>query len=42
MERAGLLQPGEERTERDLLGLYTYLIEDYREDGASLFVISEH
>lgn len=42
VERAGLLQPGEERTERDLLGLYTYLIEDYREDGASLFVISEH
>lgn len=36
VERAGLLQPGEERTEKDLLGLYSYLIEDYREDGASL------
>lgn len=33
---AGLVQPGKERAKRDLLGVYTYLIRAYREDGASL------
>lgn len=33
-ERAQLVQPGEEKAERDL-GIYTNLIRAYREDGAS-------
>lgn len=36
VERAGLVQPGEESAVRDLLGGYTYLIRAYRKDGASL------
>lgn len=34
-ERAQLVQPGEEKAERDL-GIYTDLIRVFREDGTSL------
>jgi len=37
IRRAGIVQPGEEKTHGDLISVYKYLKEGYKEDGASLF-----